>query len=189
MSSRCMSLLPRTTLHSDSEHYQCNYGSRLVLHWHVKSEVSVQMWTFMNYSACWRSKEVLVCTFDFTHLTFRQNRVIIVSSVIAKIFNPSKYWMVTSQLPLNGTVFNRCLLLFISSYLLLNFCLVPFVQFSVYSMPCFCSIQIFYSVQIIRCMFCPDPWNVFQVFRSRKTSIIMQSINIIHQTAPSFVLV
>ncbi len=59
----------------------------------------------MNFSACWRSKEVLLCTFDFTHLTFRQNRVAIVSSVISTIFNPSKFWPITIQLSLNDTLF------------------------------------------------------------------------------------
>jgi hypothetical protein len=54
-------------------------------------------------------------------------------------------------------------------------------------MQCFCSNSILLlSVQIIQCMFCPDPRNVFQVFRS---CITKQSINIIQQTAPSFVLV
>ncbi len=60
----------------------------------------------MNFSACWRSKEVLLCTFDFTHLTFRQNRVAVVSSVISTIFNPSKCWLITIQLPLNDTLFS-----------------------------------------------------------------------------------
>ncbi len=32
----------------------------------------------MNYSACWSRGEVLISTSNFTHLTFRQNRVVIV---------------------------------------------------------------------------------------------------------------
>jgi hypothetical protein len=58
----------------------------------------MQMKTFMNYSACWKSKKVLVLTSNVKHLTFRQNRVVIVSVVNAKIFNPSICWTVTIQL-------------------------------------------------------------------------------------------
>ncbi len=123
--------------------YHCNYGSRLVLHWYVKSEASIQMRTFMNYSAHWKSKEVLTSTSDFTHLTCRQNGVVIVSSVIAKIFNPSKCWTVIIKLLLSDTLFNQCLLLFIVSYLLFNFISV-FFWYSAY-----CSIQFFSSVFIL----------------------------------------
>jgi hypothetical protein len=75
-------------------------------------------------------------TSDFTHLTFRQNRVIIVSSVIAKIFNPHKCWTVTIQLPLNDTLFNQCFLLFIASYFSSTFIQCLFVRFSAYLMQC-----------------------------------------------------
>jgi hypothetical protein len=96
----------------------------------------MQMRTVMNYSACWRSKEVLVSTSGFKHLTFRQNRVVIVSSVIAKMFNPSKCWTVTIQLPVNDSLFNQCLLLFIASYLL----------FILYSVLWFNSVLLFVAV-------------------------------------------
>jgi hypothetical protein len=59
----------------------------------------------MNYSACWRSKKALVSTSDVPPLIFGQNEVVIVSSVIAKMFNPSKCWTVTIQLLLNDTLF------------------------------------------------------------------------------------
>ncbi len=86
----------------------------------------------------WKGKKLLVSTFNFTHLTFGQNMVAIVSSKIAKLFNPSKCWMVTIQLLLNDTLFNQCLLLFIASYLLLNFCMYSaLIWFSVCSMQCF----------------------------------------------------
>jgi hypothetical protein len=58
----------------------------------------------MNYSACWRSKTVLVSTSDVTLLIPRQDTVVVVSSVITKIFNPkqvlnspiSTFWMALS---------------------------------------------------------------------------------------------
>jgi hypothetical protein len=142
------------------------------------------------YSACWRSREVLVCTFNFTHLTFKQNRVVIVSSIIAKIFNPSRCWTVTIKLLLNDTLFNQCLLLFIASYLLSNFYLVPLFD-SVFFIQCsfYCSIRFFYSVVVLfgKCLIlilemCSryfDPVNIKH----------QQPVNITHQTAPSFVLV
>jgi hypothetical protein len=58
----------------------------------------MQMKTFLNHSAFWKSKKVLVRTSDVTHLTFRHNKVIIVSFVIAKIINPIKCWTVTIPL-------------------------------------------------------------------------------------------
>jgi hypothetical protein len=46
------------------------------------------MRTFFNYSACWRSNKVLVNTFGAALLIPGQNRVVMVSSVITKTFNP-----------------------------------------------------------------------------------------------------
>jgi hypothetical protein len=126
-------------------HYCCNYGSRLVLHWHIKSEASVQMRNFMNYSAFWSSKEVLISTSDDTRLPFRQNRVAMVSSIITKIFNPSKRWTVTIQLLLNDTLFLSVLVIVCCQLLLFNphsvilfnsvllFKSISFVQYSNYS--------------------------------------------------------
>ncbi len=46
------------------------------------------MRTFLTYSACWRSNKVLIDTSDECTFNTRANRVVIVSSVIIKIFNP-----------------------------------------------------------------------------------------------------
>jgi hypothetical protein len=46
------------------------------------------MRTLLNYLACWSSNKVLVDTSDAAPLIPGQNRVVNVSSVIAKIFNP-----------------------------------------------------------------------------------------------------
>jgi hypothetical protein len=67
----------------------------------------------MNFQLAEKAENPLVSTFDFTHLTFRQKKVAIVSSVTAKIFNPSKCWTITIQFILNDTLFNQnlyCLL-------------------------------------------------------------------------------
>ncbi len=50
------------------------------------------MWTFLDYSACWRSNLVLVNTPDAAPFVSGQNRVVIFSSIIAKMFNPRKCW-------------------------------------------------------------------------------------------------
>jgi hypothetical protein len=112
-----------------------------------------------------KGKEVFV----FTRLTFRQNRFVIVSSVIAKIFNPQ---VLDGH---NSTSFERhsfqsVPVSFIASYSIycLTFvCSVPFIRFSVLfvAVLLFDSILLL-SVQIIQCMFCPDPGNVFKVFWS-----------------------
>jgi hypothetical protein len=48
------------------------------------------MRTFLNYSARWRNNEVLINTSDAAPLKPGQNMVALVSSVIAKIFNPKQ---------------------------------------------------------------------------------------------------
>jgi hypothetical protein len=121
-------------------------------------------------------------------LTHEQNRVATVSSIIPKIFNPSKYWAVTIQ-PFWKTLFCSVPVLFIAS-----FYFSTFIQ-------CFCSIWcslfdamllfisvLLISVWIIQCIFCSDRGNVFKVFRSRFTTTNKQSINIIQQTSPSLSL-
>jgi hypothetical protein len=139
------------------------------LDWHFTGILKVRhpclMWTFMNYSACWRSKKVLVSTSDVTPLISRQNRVVIVSSVIAKILNSSKCWTVTIK-PFWMT------LLLISAhcyYLLPVICCLIFVQClfaSVFSFQFNSFVQ--YSYHPVNVQSPPDPGNEFQVFRSCK---------------------
>ncbi len=64
-----------------------------------------------------------------------------------KIFNPSKCWMVTMQLPLNDLSFQSVLVLFIASFIV-RLLFVPVLLFDsvFYSMKCFCSIWFFCSV-------------------------------------------
>ncbi len=89
----------------------------------------------------------------------RVKKVVIVSSVIAKIFNPMQV--------LDGHIstlllLNQCLLLLLlvatASYLLFDFCSVLFVTVIQYSILLF---RIFVAQQI----FSSDLGNVFQVFR------------------------
>ncbi len=128
------------------------------------------------------------------------NRVGIVSSVITKIFNPSKYCTVTTQPLLNDTLlisacivycqfslFDIVRLLFDSVFLFDSVLLFDSVFLS-NSVLLFDSVLLF-CILIIQCIFSPDTGNVFQVFWSHFTTTNKQSINIIQQTAPSFVLV
>jgi hypothetical protein len=63
----------------------------------------------------------------------KENRVAIVSSVIAKIFNPGKCWMVTIQLSLNDSRFNQCLLLLLPvTYCPTFVCFSALIRFNVY---------------------------------------------------------
>ncbi len=104
-------------------------------------------------------------------------------SVITKIFNPRKYWIVTIQ-PFFGRHSSiqwlYCLLLvfIVQLFFIQYLCLIR----------CFCLIQCFvrlFSVQIIQCILSSDTGNVFQVFWSGYTRTNQQSINIIQQTEPS----
>jgi hypothetical protein len=82
---------------------------------------------FFNYSACWRSNRVLVSIPDVTPLISGQYRVVVVSSLIAKIFNPSKCWTVTIQPFWIHSRLNLCsFLLFVASCVPLD----SFVQYS-----------------------------------------------------------
>ncbi len=141
------------------------------------------MWTFMKYSACWRSKKVLVSTSDVTPLISGQNRVVIVSSVIAKIFNPSKCWTVMIQPFEWHSRFNQCSFLFSASYSLFNFCSV-LIQFSIQ-----CSIQLFCSVFVLFSKCSALILEMCSRYFDPVNNNHQQSINIVHQTAPSFVLV
>ncbi len=135
--------------------------------------------TFLNYSACWRSKKVLVNTSDAAPVVSGQNRVVIVSSVIAKIFNLASVGWSQFDLYEWCSRFNQySLLLFVASYLLFVFCSVQF-EFIQCSIRFYCSVVILfgkYSVLILEmCSRYFDPVN----------NNHLQSINIIHQTAPS----
>ncbi len=88
------------------------------------------LWTFSSL----KRQRNPFSPFDFTCFTFRQNKVAIVSSVIANIFNPSKYWTVTIQFLLNDTLFNQFL-----------YCLLPVVYCSTFV----CSVLLFDSVLFV----------------------------------------
>jgi hypothetical protein len=159
------------------------------LDWHCTGILKVRhpclMWTFMNYSACWRSKKVLVSTSDVTPLISRQNRVVIVSSVIAKILNPSKCWTVTIK-PFWMT------LLLISAhcyYLLPVICCFIFVQClfaSVFSFQFNSFVQYSYHPVNVQS---PLILEMSSRYFDPVNNNHQQSINIIHQTTPTFVLV
>jgi hypothetical protein len=55
------------------------------------------MRAFMNYSACWRSQKGSHLHIKCPTFNTQANRVAIFCSVITKIFNRCKYWMVTFQ--------------------------------------------------------------------------------------------
>ncbi len=145
------------------------------------------MWVFMNFqkTTCEpaRKAEKPSPVRSISQNNIQAHRVVIVSSIITKIFNPSKYWTVTTQPLLEQHSSDQCL------YCIASFYCSIFVCFVVLFDSVLCSYSSLFSIQIIQCIFCPDPGNVFQVFRSRYTPIIKQSINIIQQTAPFFVLV
>jgi hypothetical protein len=107
-------------------------------------------------------------------LTHRKSRVAIVDSVIAKIFNPCKYWTVTIQ-PFHKTLNLSVPVLFIASFY--GSALVCSVFFC--SIQCFCS--------IIQCIFLFSYWNCIPGISipTSYTTTITQLINIIQQTAPS----
>jgi hypothetical protein len=80
-------------------------------------------------------------------ISHQAKRVAIVSSVIAKIFNPSKCWMVTIQLLLDDTFLNLCLYCLFPVFIVwLLFVSVLLFNSVFYSLQCFCSIQFFCSV-------------------------------------------
>ncbi len=145
------------------------------------------MWAFMNFQkatcepagkAKKPSSECLI-----SHNNIQAVRVAIESSVITNLFNISKYLTVTVQLLLNDN------LLISACIVYCQFLIVPFtVSFnSVLFVRLGSFVQ--YSNYSVHYIFCPDLGNVFQVFQSCYTPTIKQSINIIQQTAPSFVLV
>jgi hypothetical protein len=70
------------------------------------------------------------CSMFHIVINIQADRFAMVSSVITKIFNPSKYWMVTNQLLLNDT-------------LLISACIVQFFFVQCLFATAFCSIQCF----------------------------------------------
>jgi magnesium-transporting ATPase (P-type) len=114
----------------------------------------------------------------------RANRVAIVSSVITKILNPCKYWTVTTQAFVICSV-NQCLFYSLPVFFIVNllfyfhsFC------FSFVSI-CFCS-TIQYSIVRLFSVFSVLILELYyRYFNPLYKTAIRQSINIIHQTAPS----
>jgi hypothetical protein len=90
----------------------------------------------------------------FLIINIQSNMVAIVSSIITKIFNPRKYWMVTIQ-PFIKTLRNSVSVLFIAS-LLFDFCSICFLLFD--SVLCLiqCSIS---QCSIVQCIFLIWYWN------------------------------
>ncbi len=134
-----------------SWHYHCNYGTRLVLHWCIKSQASVTGRTFMNYSACWRSKKALVSTSDVIPLIPRQTGLQLSVPQSQGCLTPCKCWTDTFQpLPVTLVIY-LCLLMIdllpvIVIWLLLDF----------HSVLCFIVHLIFhpvkYSVLVLECI-------------------------------------
>jgi hypothetical protein len=116
-------------------------------------------------------------------------RVAIVSSVIMKIFNPYKRLMVTIQPSVLDAQW-----ISVYSYLLPVFCCCSSVLWILFVSLLFCSVCF---CSIIQCsviclpsvIFCPYTGIVFQVFWSPYLQPSSNAINIIQETAPSFVLV
>jgi hypothetical protein len=148
----------------------------------------------MNYSACWRSKKALVSIICHTFTT-RANRVVIVCSIIATIFNLCKCWAVTFQ-PFQMTLMIYHVFVNNAHCQLLLFNIVWFIvhflfDFCSIFMQCFLLWDYFVWFDFI-VQFHVHPvkmqswsWIVFQVIRFHWTSSSSKSINIIQQTAPS----
>jgi hypothetical protein len=98
----------------------------------------------------------ILCLITYT----RANRVAIVSLVITKIFNPSKYWTVTTQPSVICSVFihihYQFSVIVISCVTLICFCLA-FIRITLFDYSVF-------DYLFIQCIFCPDTGIVFQVF-------------------------
>jgi hypothetical protein len=107
----------------------------------------------MNYSACWRSKKALASTRCHTFNT-QANRVVIICSVITRIFNPMKCWTVTFQ-PLSiDTRDYLCLLIIACSHLLLfdYYLILCSISFSACFNVHFIVNPVKYSVLILECI-------------------------------------
>ncbi len=95
-----------------------------------------------------------------SHIYIQANTVASVSSIITKIFNPSKYgqsqfnfFLLNDTLPISACIVS-CRFLLFDAVLLFNsvFCSIQYFLFD--------SVLLF-SIQIIQCS---DPGNIFQVF-------------------------
>ncbi len=119
----------------------------------------------------------------------RANRIAIVRVVITNIFNPLANigW---SQFNLQLCMFSES----VYSYLLpvpcycLSVVWLSFISV-LFLFGCFCSIILCSIIRSLSVIFCPNIGIVFQVFRSPYQQTCGKSINIIHQTMPSLVLV
>jgi hypothetical protein len=172
-----------------SWHYHCNYGTKLALHWNIKSKPSV-----LYEGLSWVGKEALVGIRCLT-INTQSNRVVIVSSIITRIsLTLCKYWTVTFQ-PISIKTLMiylfceqclsanyYCVLLLLLFYLLFIFVRLLFSVF----IQLFCLYKIsLFTVHRKNIQFWS--WIVFQVFRSRNCATSSsESINIIHHTAPSW---
>ncbi len=123
----------------------------------------MRMWALMNFSKATCEPAGKAKKFSsvrlISHNNIQANKVAIVSSVITKIFNPRKHWTVTIPLLLNDTLLiSACIICCL--FLLFD---VSSIQYFFDSMLLF-DLILFFSIQIIQCIFCPDPGNVFRVF-------------------------
>jgi hypothetical protein len=80
----------------------CNYGIQLILLWSVRHEATKllegsRVFQKAKSEPAGKTNKPTVWLLMPHELTHRQNRVAIVNSVMAKIFNPCKYWIVTIQ--------------------------------------------------------------------------------------------
>ncbi len=101
------------------------------------------LWTFSSLK-----RQRSPCQYVRFHtFNIQANLVATVSSVIAKIFNHSKCWMVTVEFLLNDTLLNQCLYCLLPVFIVwLLFTSVPLFVSVFYLMQCFCSIWFFCSV-------------------------------------------
>jgi hypothetical protein len=115
-------------------------------------------------SSCTTTKIYIATQF---RVNIQADRVVIVSSLIAKIFNPSKSWTITIRPHLNDTLVYSVLIIVKCQLFAVRLLYSAFFD-SVFSVSLNSFVQhLYYSVSVQ-----PDPGNVFQVFGSHKTSII-----------------
>jgi hypothetical protein len=145
------------------------------------------LWTFSSLKRQ-RSPHQYVWFHTFN---FRQNKVVIVISVISKILNPSKCWMVTIQLLLNDTLFLSELVLFIASCYCWTFvCFSAFLWFSfLFDAVTLFNLNLLFSVELfsIRSVLILEMY--FRYFDPVKYQLSSNQKHSTADRAPSFVLV